>query len=197
MAIIFTSAYGPIKFFATVRESHTSEVQIPSHPLESGSTVQDHVYNMPKMLSLEIVGPSPPARIKLPVLPDVILPDVLSPNAFYLYNALLLLQETREPFYLLTGLTFYQNLLIQSLNAERTAKNTNNLMCNITLKQVQFVDTAPRESLLDQLLGKLGGKNSLSAGKTPASEITQRGTVASQPASLSSGEVARLEGLGI
>lgn len=119
-AIAFSSAIGPVPLACTISEKHTSEIEITQNPIESGANVNDHAYLVPKKVSLDIAGNA----------------------AAITYNALVAFQKSRVPFYLVTGLTVYPNMLIKSINAERDKTYSNVLRAQVDLQEVIIVSTA-------------------------------------------------------
>lgn len=135
--IAFSRAIGPIPVNCVLSEKHTSEVEITSNPIETGAEVNDHAYVKPKQVVLEVADQ----------------------NAALLYNVMLRFQESRVPFYLVTGLTVYKDMLIQAIDATRDKTFSRVLKATVTCRQVIIVSTgsAPGGS---QPSGNPGGRNS-------------------------------------
>jgi hypothetical protein len=137
--IAFSRAVGPIPVNCILSEQHTSEIEITSNPIETGAEVNDHSYVRPKQVVLEIADR----------------------NAAAMFNILIRFQESRVPFYLVTGLTVYKDMLIQSIDATRDKTHSTILKATVTCRQVIIVSTgsAPAEGG-KQPSGKPGGANS-------------------------------------
>ena len=140
--IAFSRAIGPLPIDCVLSEKHTSEVEITSNPIETGAEVNDHAYVKPKQVVLEIADSS----------------------AALLYNALVRFQESRVPFYLVTGLSVYKDMLIQAIDATRDKTHSTVLKATVTCRQVIIVSTgsAPGGGG-KQPSGSPGGKKSRGA----------------------------------
>lgn len=124
--IAFSPNVGPVKFDCVISEDHTSEIEITGNPIETGAEVNDHAYVKPKQVTL----------------------DVADRNAALVYNALVIFQESRIPFFMITGLRLYKNMLIQSIDATRDKDTSRILRATIILREVIIVSTgtAPASS---------------------------------------------------
>lgn len=151
MAIIaFSSAIGPIPIDCIIRESPSSELDVTEIPIESGAKVTDHALVLPKKITLEI-GDS---------------------NGAATYAALVALQETREPFTVISGLTVIPNMLIKRINADRDAQYSNVLKGTVDLQEIVIVSTAYASDPNGDSTGtrgKAGGKNSTRAAPSDSS----------------------------
>lgn len=151
----FSRAIGPLPIDCILSEKHTSELEITGNPIETGAEVNDHAYIKPKQVVLEAADR----------------------NAALMYNALIRLQESRVPFYLVTGLTVYKDMLVQSIDADRDKTHSAILYARITCKQVIIVSTgsAPSEGSA-QPSGNPGGKDSRGAARPSAEAATNPAT---------------------
>lgn len=159
--IAFSRAIGPIPINCILSEQHTSEVEITGNPIETGAEVNDHAYVKPKQVVLEVADR----------------------NAALVYNALVRFQESRVPFYLVTGLTIYKDMLIQAIDATRDKTHSTVLSATVTCRQVIIVSTgsAPGGDG-KQPSGNPGGKNSKGAAR-PSAEGANNPTTADRAAS--------------
>jgi hypothetical protein len=119
-AIAFSSTIGPVPIDCILSEKHTSEIEITANPIETGAEVNDHAYVKPKKVTL----------------------DAADESAAAAYNALVAFQESRVPFYLVTGLTVYPNMLIKMITADRDKTYSNVLRASVDLQEVIIVSTA-------------------------------------------------------
>lgn len=167
--IAFSRAIGPVPIECRLNESHRTEIDITGIPIETGAEVHDHAY----------------------VMPDKLILEVADGNAAAAYNALVAFQKSRIPFTIVTGLTVFRDMLIQSIDADRDATTSRILGARITLQQVIIVSTARAHvegadgSSSATPSGKPGGANSTTAAPptaTPsqATGTLQRGDVPSQ-----------------
>lgn len=151
MAVAFPRFLGPVPLDVVVRETHATELEITLNPIEMGADVTDHAYVQPKRFSMEAVAAS---RISSPALVGAA------------YYALVRLQESREPFDVVTGLTLYRDMLIQRISVERDVTNSRILFFRADLLEIIIVNTESR------------GSAQQGTPKDRASEPTDRGGVA-------------------
>ena len=148
---------GPIRFDAVISENHTSEIEITANPIETGSEVNDHAYIKPKQVII----------------------DVADNNAAIVFNLLTAFQKTRIPFLMITGLTIYRSMLIQSINAKRDRSNSRILRATIVLREVIIVSTGTAPAGSQRPSGASGGANAPSRATATNSATADRvgGTV--------------------
>lgn len=150
-AILFSGLIGPVPVSVIMRETHRSSLGITENPIETGANVTDHSYVNPKQLTLEFADAFAAAT----------------------YNALVRFQESRIPFYLVSGLFIYKNMLIKDLSATRDAGTSRILDGRAELQEVIIVSTAytsTEASANDpQSQGKPGGTDSTQSAR-PTSE---------------------------
>lgn len=129
MGIIIPRTIGPIPVDVVMEEVHVSTLAITRNPVEFGADVTDHAYVEPKMLRmLCFIGGG---RAK----------------AAAAYNALVALQESREPFDVVTGLTLYRDMLIENITAPRHVDNKYVLEFSIDLLEIIFAHSAHAPSV--------------------------------------------------
>lgn len=123
---------GSLVIDAVLKADHTTSLLITDHPVEKGADITDHAQVQPKQLTLEIgftdsgmlYGSGGDGR---------------SVNAF---QALVAIQETREPFPVSTRLFNYKNMLIESLTSPDDYTTMNALKATLTLREIIIVQTA-------------------------------------------------------
>lgn len=156
--IAFSRTIGPIPLDCILTEQHSSEVEITGNPIESGAEVNDHAYIKPKQVTL----------------------DVADSNAALVYNALVRFQEARIPFYLVTGLTVYKDMLIQAIDATRDKSMSRVLRATVICRQVIIVGTAsvPAEGggASSAQTGNPGGTNSQRSATPTAERASSQAT---------------------
>ena len=159
--IAFSRAIGPVPINCILSEKHTSEVEITGNPIETGAEVNDHAYVKPKQVVLEVADR----------------------NAAEMYNILVRFQESRAPFYLVTGLTVYEDMLIQAIDATRDKTHSTILKATVTCRQVIIVSTGSAPAGEGkQPSGNPGGKNSKGAAR-PSAEGANNATTSTRAAS--------------
>jgi len=122
---------GPIPVDVVVKETIESSLKITERPVEFGADITDHAYVQPKKLVMEcIIGGN--------------LATGLSGRAVAIagYQALKWLQESREPFVMVSGLDIHTNMLIEKLVPERDVNWCNVLKFTVELKEIQIVGSA-------------------------------------------------------
>lgn len=110
-----------------IEEVSRDELDITEHPVENGAPITDHSYKRPMEVSIR-AGWSNSGQYA-GYVQDV-------------YNALLGLQASRQPFNVFTGKRFYTNMLIASLI--QTTNETSgdfSLMVQALLKEIIIVNT--------------------------------------------------------
>lgn len=158
--ILFSAKIGPVPLNLVISEKHSSKLGITENPIETGSKITDHAYLEPKQLTLEIADSA----------------------AAETYNALVRFQESREPFTFVSGLFVYDNMLIESIEAERDVRTHAVLKGTVTLKEAIIVSTAYTASeggggARQSKQGRAGGAKSTNAAR-PNKTISAPGTTA-------------------
>lgn len=121
------AAIGTVIPGIVVREVLQDETGITAHPVETGAAVTDHAFLVPARVEM-VCGWS----------------DSTAGYAGYvdmIYEELLALRNTREPFTVSTGFRNYDNMLIRALTREIDDKNTNSLFVAVSLQQIIITNT--------------------------------------------------------
>lgn len=140
----------------TIQESHTDELEITDHPVESGAIISDHAFMRPAEVVLELAwSDSPSIPGGLGGLAQGLLGAVTTtvsgvgalitgntPNQSRdVYQKLLDLQKSRTLFDIFTGKRAYSNMLIKSLRVVTNKESENSLMATIVCRQLIIVTT--------------------------------------------------------
>lgn len=171
--IAFSSIIGPVPIGCVISESHSSTIEITGNPIETGAEVNDHAYVKPKEVTL----------------------DIADANAALTYNAIVAFQESRVPFYLITGLKLYKNMLVQAIDAYRDKDNYAVLKATVYLREVIIVSTSTSSS--SQSSGGSGasggGKKAQPGGTKSRKSVTPSKASSANPstANRASGTVTR------
>jgi hypothetical protein len=120
-----TRSIGGIIMDVTVEENHTDELEITEHPVEQGAAVVDHAYVKPSTVTIKAGVSDASSKA-----------TAGDKRSVAVYNALLKLQGTREPFDLVTGKRVYKNMLIKSLAVVTDQTTENVLMVSAELQQI-------------------------------------------------------------
>lgn len=138
--------------YVVVEEVHQDRLEITEHPIEQGAAIADHAYKRPAELTLRCGWSNSPAVSGLlsglaaaPGATVAGVQSILSGNATSqvreVYDKLLQLQASREPFTVYTGKRVYQNMLLQALSVTTDAKSENSLIVVASLRQIIIVQT--------------------------------------------------------
>lgn len=119
MSVFLARSIGGVAVDVVINESHTSEVNIPKHPVEHGVKVSDHVWRDPYKVELECI--------------------IDGPGVMQAYADLLTVQQEAEPFDFVSGLKVYENMLIEGLYPTRDKEFGRVLKFNATLVEVIIV----------------------------------------------------------
>jgi hypothetical protein len=150
------SQHGIIIPDCIIEEVSRDTLEITDHPVELGAQISDHAFNKPREVTLRWSW-SNTGRY------DTFMQDQ--------YNILAALQATREPFFIYTGKTRYQNMLIQSLGIVTDSSSEYVLNAVMICREVIIVSTSttqvPQSAMTNpsSTAGNVGrGQISLSQG---------------------------------
>ncbi|WP_202303926.1 phage baseplate protein [Dryocola clanedunensis] len=122
-----------------INEAHSDTLEIASHPIEYGGSISDHAWKSASSLVIDCCFADDDLR-------DFAGAGVLfgSANALgqdKIYQQLLDLQRSCEPFDVITTRRTYSNMLLKQIDV--TTKNglENILSCRLTLSQIQLART--------------------------------------------------------
>ncbi len=142
-ALISTNgrAIGMILPDVVVEEVHNDELAITQHPVEMGAPVSDHAFKMPATVEMR-VGWSD-SKHGAPGCVKVI------------YQALLSLQEARQPFAVSTGKRRYTNMLISAIRVttderSETALNAVVILTKVIISKTQTTSASGAGAAADQ-----------------------------------------------
>lgn len=125
-----------------VQESAQDELTITEHPVESGANITDHAFKNPALLSVTY-GWSQSGT----ALNGLISGAGLTPSPRDVYQQLLDLQESRQPFNVVTGKRLYENMLIRSLSQVTDVEGENCLLVDMDLQEIIIVSTQTTSTL--------------------------------------------------
>ena len=148
---------GFLKLDASFSESHKRTARVTDNEVEDGSIISDHIKLDPKSLSMEgLISDTPISILGLGVSTDDFLGAAndyadgdkssfeglvkntrRTPGEAWLY--LNDIMEKRTPFSIVTSLQRYENMVLTSLTAPRSAANGRDLLFNAELRQIQIV----------------------------------------------------------
>lgn len=114
----------------TVEEDHTDEVVITERPVEQGAAITDHAFKRPPRVVIKAAwSNSSSAALGNPFYVQLV------------YNQMLALQATLQPFSITTGKRVYENMLMSRLSVVTDEKNEYALSCTIECQEILIVST--------------------------------------------------------
>jgi hypothetical protein len=149
---------GGIQLDAVISEAHTNEVSLTSNPVELGAEITDHAVVQPKRLNIVAqVSDTPMGLAAFGQIVDLVTGlfgtsttgNITRSNAAY--NALIQLQEEREPIDIQTKLKLYTNMIITNVGVKQD-KNTSRIVgMPIDLQQVIITESEVVQLTEEQL----------------------------------------------
>lgn len=177
MAFLSSRFIGVVPVTIVESESHVSKLDVTKLPVESGADITDHAYIQPKEVTVKIWIGGTGRNIFGQF------------TAAAGYQALVSFQQARIPFFYISSLTVYKDMLISEISAPVTVDNGNALEATIKLQQVLLVGSGFFASVLGAIAGGQAfamAAATLSAGPTSkkASPPVKRGDNVVRTASL-------------
>ncbi|SPP31645.1 hypothetical protein ARAF_0787 [Arsenophonus endosymbiont of Aleurodicus floccissimus] len=122
-----------------ISEKSQDTLKITEHPIELGAEIADHAYKRPAEVMMEVGFSSGGSLLDFWDTAKVGIRAGLS--AQEIYQQILALQASRQPFDVITGKRKYQNMLILAIEVT-TAKHTEIvLMAILTLRELNITQT--------------------------------------------------------
>ena len=145
---------GFLKLDASLKENHVRKATVSDNELEDGTIASDHVRLTPLSLTMDAVVSDTPISIlglgvstddflgaandffggEKSAFEDLVKNDTRTPAEAWAY--LNDTMELRTPFSVVTALDRYENMIITSLSAPRTAQNGKDLAFSIELREI-------------------------------------------------------------
>ena len=113
---------GGIYANVTIDESGTDTLEITQHPVQSGATITDHAYKKPAEVAIKAMWNDQ----------EMPLEDI--------YQQLLDLQASLEPFTVVTGKRSYDNMLFKTLSVNTDKTTENCLAINAIFQEIIIVE---------------------------------------------------------
>ena len=149
---------GGIQLDAVLSESHNNEVSLTTNPVEIGADITDHAVVKPKKINmLAQVSDTPLGLAAFGKIVDLVTglfgtstgENITRSNAAY--NAIVQLQEAREPIELQTKLRLYTNMIITSVKTQQDKSTSRIVRMSIDLQEVLIVTSEVVQLSKDQL----------------------------------------------
>ena len=137
-----------IQLDAVIQENHSNRVRLTKNPVEFGADINDHAIIEPKSFSMfAIVSDTPLGTAAFGKIVDSITGLFGTSTSENLtrsqqaYNALVKLQEAREPIQVQSKLVLYDNFIIVGIDVIQDKDTSRKVDLNITFEEVLIVDT--------------------------------------------------------
>ncbi len=139
---------GGIQLDAVLSESHTNTVKVTNNPIEIGADIADNAIIEPKVVTVVAqVSDTPLGAAALGDIVDLVTglfgtsttDNITRSGAAY--NALVQLQEQREPIELQTKLKLYTDMIITSIRVIQDANTSRIVALNIEFKELIIVES--------------------------------------------------------
>lgn len=145
MVLLHTKKIGQIEIQAVVKETYVDTLEVTSHPVDGGPNgprmINDHALKKPRQVTMQCGWSNADYAGLLGETAEA-LPNGQAATADYVtavYTQLLALQESREPFDVITCRRKYRNMLIQNLAVEHNNATQGSLVVTATLVEVVIV----------------------------------------------------------
>ena len=184
---LFTPRYlGDVTFDAVVEETHSTTMEITSHPIESGASISDHAFLLPEELIVIGYLSNHEFKASKGENSQPTLMDTAVRNRHYgrsgivhgsgesrlsaAYEALVTIQRLRKLVTVQTGLMLYTKMAIQSLTVTNNPEHDSSAMFRCELKKLNIVESEhvsrPESSFYKK-------KNRSSTGKKKAASASE------------------------
>jgi len=151
-------AIGGIQLDAVISESHVNEVSLTNNPVEFGAEITDNAVVQPKQINiLAEVSDTPLGVASLGQIVDLVTglfgtstsENITRSNAAY--NAVIQLQEEREPIEIQTKLRLYTDMVITKVTTIQDKDTSRIVRMSIDLQQVIITQSEIVQLSEDQL----------------------------------------------
>ncbi|MGM7759738.1 MULTISPECIES: phage baseplate protein [Yersinia] len=122
-----------------IAEKHQDALEITEHPVDVGAAVNDHAYKRAAEVTMEVGFAGGGSLLDFVDTSTIGLSLGKSPEE--VYQELRDLQESRQPFDVITGKRKYSNMLIRGIEVTTDKTSENVLMCVLTLREVIMSQT--------------------------------------------------------
>ena len=139
---------GGITMDAVLSESHNTQLQISSHPVELGAEISDHAFLKPDELYL--TGEVTDTPLNLAAFGEILnninnlfgsSTNENETRSTQAYQAFRAMQRTRQFIDIQTGLHLYQDCLIETLGVTQDADSSRSVTLVMKLRQVIIVES--------------------------------------------------------
>lgn len=135
-------AIGAIIPDVTVEEHYVDRLQITQHPVASGTPISDHAFLLPKTVTMKCGWTNAAPSLSPGMVATSPFDSFGETRAYEIYQQLLTLQASRQPFQLTAGKRTYENMLISELSVTNNQQTEYALIIEVALQEVIIVKTA-------------------------------------------------------
>lgn len=138
-------SFGGISGYVTIQESATDALEITQQPVQQGASIADHAFKKPVSLSIQML-----------------FSDNFTQSLSDVYQELLTLQSTLEPFNVVTPKRTYYNMLLATMGQTTDKKTENVLSITANFQEVilvPIVTTIVPKSQLKRPASNMGTQN--------------------------------------
>ena len=173
-------AIGDIQLDAVISESHVNEVSLTNNPVELGAEITDHAVVQPKRLNIVAqVSDTPMGLAAFGQIVDLVTglfgtsttDNITRSNAAY--NAIVQLQEAREPIELQTKLKLYTNMIITNVSVQQDKNTSRIVRMSIDVQQVIITQSEIVQLSEDQLRAGSAKEQASPAEKPGRKEVVE------------------------
>lgn len=173
MAFVIRPRIGLVELSVTIKEVYAHVAQASDHPIETGSSMSDHIHSRPFMLTMDAIIAG--AHSGLDDAGHIAVDDDAPPNPVASYLHLLDIWEKKEAIEVFTGLRTYRNMVVENFTVTRDQKTSAVLAFTATLKQIRFANALTVE-VKEDVETKTGKTKALGEKPTkPAPEAAAEG----------------------
>ena len=171
---------GDIQLDAVISESHVNEVSLTNNPVEFGAEITDNAVVQPKQINiLAEVSDTPLGVAALGQIVDLVTglfgtsttDNITRSNAAY--NAIIQLQEEREPIEIQTKLKLYTNMIITNVGVQQDKNTSRIVRMSIDLQQVIITESEIVQLSEEQLEAGSAKEQASPAEKTGRKEAVE------------------------
>ena len=126
----------------TIEEVMTDELEISQHPIEQGTPITDNAFKKPQTLTIRAGWTDASNPANDPNNPIILSNGGSTPYLKGIYQNLLTLQRSLQPFSITTGKRIYNNMLMNSLKVETDKTTENVLMISASFQEVLLATTS-------------------------------------------------------
>lgn len=139
--------FGALEAQVVLKETHTDELVITDHPVETGALISDHAYMRPSEVTIEMGWSNSPSNTGLiSGLIGAVTGTIAGVTSLFsgnsesqvqqMYKLLVEMQASRIPFEILTGKREYNNMLLQTLRVITDKESENTLVVVAVCRQI-------------------------------------------------------------